>query len=189
MSWPFALHHVCVCVCVCACPHLCKQQRDHHRDLIVSITLRMSPLITRTQTCSLSCRRADIRNSHFPPPSTCNSYDYVLNICDNLNYDDDTCVTGSSVCQRHKHTQISTDVYGFVSSMKLTWDDPDANATNSCVPLLLLLPLPHTMIDGVQPILLISLIIHRLATFSSSDVALVCTHALQRLGTRSTRRW
>jgi hypothetical protein len=60
-------------------------------------------------------------------------YDYVLNICGNLNYDDDTCVSGSSVCQRHKHTQISTDVYGFENSIKLSWDDPDANATNTYV--------------------------------------------------------
>ena len=60
-------------------------------------------------------------------------YDYVLNVCNNLNYYDDTCVSGSSLCQRHKHTQISTDVYGFANSIKLSWDDPDANATHTCV--------------------------------------------------------
>eukprot|EP00035_Acanthoeca_spectabilis_P019743 m.429521 g.429521 ORF g.429521 m.429521 type:complete len:204 (+) comp17019_c0_seq1:582-1193(+) len=53
-------------------------------------------------------------------------YEYVANICGNLNYNDETCIEGSSVCQRHKKTAASTDVYGYIASIKLAWNDPDA---------------------------------------------------------------
>jgi hypothetical protein len=62
------------------------------------------------------------------------NFDFVINVCSDLNYQDDTCHEGSSVCQRHKKTEAATDVYGYTGSIKMSWDDPDGKYTaNSTV--------------------------------------------------------
>mmetsp|Transcript_10669 Transcript_10669/g.27427 ORF Transcript_10669/g.27427 Transcript_10669/m.27427 type:complete len:216 (+) Transcript_10669:176-823(+) len=54
-------------------------------------------------------------------------YEYVLNVCGGLTFADDTCIEGSSVCQRHKKTAEATDVYGYQGSIALEWDDPQGS--------------------------------------------------------------
>ena len=52
-----------------------------------------------------------------------NGYDYVINVCRGLNYNDDTCHGGSSVCERHRSSDRTTEVFGYTSSTKLRWAD------------------------------------------------------------------
>jgi hypothetical protein len=59
------------------------------------------------------------------------NFDYVVNVCSNLNWNDDVCVEGSSVCQRHRKTDLATDVFGYSSSISLGWEDPNGNYTSN----------------------------------------------------------
>jgi hypothetical protein len=75
-------------------------------------TIDLSPLTLVDQDYSVASHEVD-------------GYEYVVNVCNNLNYADDTCIEGSSVCQRHKKTAQSTDVFGYTGSIKMSWSDPD----------------------------------------------------------------
>ena len=50
-------------------------------------------------------------------------YDYVINVCRGLNYNDDACHEGSSVCERHRSAELATQVFGYTGSTKLRWSD------------------------------------------------------------------
>jgi len=50
-------------------------------------------------------------------------FDYVINVCKSLNYNDDACHEGSAVCQRHRSADAASEVYGYTGSTTLSWSD------------------------------------------------------------------
>lgn len=89
-----------------AAPSFCILEAEGHP------TVDLNPLALTDQDYSVG--------SHYKE-----GFDYVLNVCSNLNYQDDTCHEGSSICQRHKKSSMSTDVFGYTGSISLGWEDPD----------------------------------------------------------------
>merc|ERR550514_294940 len=50
-------------------------------------------------------------------------FDYVIQVCRDLHYADDTCTEGSGVCERHRQSELTTQVFGYTASTTLAWDD------------------------------------------------------------------
>lgn len=54
-------------------------------------------------------------------------YEYVINVCGDLNFQDETCHKGSSVCERHKRSDLATSVLAYSGSTSLKWVDTTGN--------------------------------------------------------------
>merc|ERR1712167_164394 len=50
-------------------------------------------------------------------------FDYVLNVCGDHNFNDETCGEGSAVCERHRQSELATQVLGQTASTTWGWVD------------------------------------------------------------------
>jgi len=81
---------------------------------------------------TIDLRRLALSGQDYAVTSHVNDqFDYVINICGQLSYQDDTCHAGSAVCERHRRSDLATTVLGYLGSTALAWHHPDGAYTRN----------------------------------------------------------